>query len=373
MRRHFIFIILLISSLQGVDCQIFQDDYYNRKDSMTSEGSLYLNLQGSTWFYNNEYFNPYYKGYTLIGATFHPQLVYQSNPKLKFSAGLNIHRFYGDDLKTLVNPLFSIEYKPSGNFSVLMGSYNGGENHGLNDILFSFENHLTDIVENGILIRYNNSFIKSETWLNWESFILPGDTIQEQFVAGSSNRVKLMKISSWELSAPFCLMAHHAGGQINSSDAHVVTLINIAEGLKLNRNKPEGFVKNIFAEITVFHSLGDFIPSPGWAVSAKAGVQSTHFELNAEYFKADNFISFAGNPLYRTYTETGNPLIPHEYGGSNEMLNFKAGFKQKTGLNSMLFLRFEGYYFMGSSKLDYSYSLHFQVNDFVRLFSNSIP
>jgi len=60
-------------------------------------------------------------------------------------------------------------------------------------------------------------------------------------------------------------------------------------------------------------------------------------------------------------------MIPYQYGGDREMLNFKAGYRKKIGKNSFLFLRFEGYHFAGSNKLDYSYSLHFQVRDFLKL------
>jgi hypothetical protein len=367
MKRILIIILLFISFLQGVSSQIFQQDYYNRDDSTLNAGELFLDLPLSTWFYNNEYFNPFYKGYTLTGANIQPRIVYQSRPGLKFSAGIYLHRYYGDAEKTFAKPLFNIEYKPRENFSVLMGTYNGGENHGLNEALFSFENHLTDIIENGILIRYSNPRIKSETWLNWESFIMPGDTFQEKFTAGSINDLRLLKGSYWNLSLPFTLLAHHSGGQINANDSHIETLINICEGLKLSRKISDKPGYNAFAELTLFHSLGDYIPSGGNAYSFKAGLQLDRLEANLQYFNGRDFISFAGNPLFRSWTETGDPLVPFKYGGNHELFNFKAGFRQKIGANSFLFLRFEGYYFTSSRMLDYSYSLHFQVRDFLRL------
>jgi hypothetical protein len=367
MSRYIILIILFISTLQGVKAQLFQEDYKNRPDTSWNAGDLILDLQGSTWFYNNEYFNPFFKGYTLIGANFQPSLVYQSNLKLRFSAGAHLRRYYGDDLKTYAHPMFSLEYRPTPSFTLTMGSFNGGENHGMNEVLFSFENHFTDIIENGILINYKNSHILSETWLSWESYIFPGDTVQEQFTAGSSNRISLYKNQKWNISMPVNLLAHHAGGQINISDKHVETLINISEGLKISRILKPYQKANIFAEFTIFHSSGDFIPSPGWGICAKAGLQTRLFEMNAGYFKARDFISFAGNPLYRSMEITDNSAIPYQYGGNHEMLNFKAGYRYKTGRYSFLYLRFEGYYFTSSSKLDYSYSLHFQVQDFIRL------
>ena len=367
MSKSFIFIVLFISFLQEVNAQIFQEDYKNREDSLLADGDIFLDLPLSTWFYNNEYFNPFYKGYTLIGANVQPRLVYQSNAKLKLSAGAYLHRYFGDNEKTIANPLFSIEYRPIENFSVLMGSFNGGENHRLHEAVFSFENHLIDIVENGILIRYTNLHLESETWLNWESFIIPGDTFREQFTAGSSNLIKLLETPYWKLSMPVSVLAHHAGGQINNSDEHVESLFNISEGFKIVRVIQLKALNSVYAEIAFMHSLGDFIPAPGWAFSAKTGIQLSPFEINAEYFRGNDFVSFAGNPLFCSWRATGDPLVPFLYGGTQEMLNFKAGFHQQIGRNSFLFLRFEGYYFTGNSKLDYGYSLHFQVNDFLKL------
>ena len=366
MKRIIPFFVLLTLVSESAISQIFQNDYYNRHDTVMMEGDIFFNVQAAAFFYNNEFFNTYNKGYTLIGSNFQPQLIYQSNSKLKLAAGINLQRYFGENSDIYAKPILSIEYRPSDKFTILLGSFNGGENHRTHDAIFTFENHLTSLIENGILINYSGPIFSTETWLNWESFILPGDTIQEQFTAGSSNRVRIFKSASWELTIPFTLLAHHAGGQINNSSARVETLINVSEGLRICRAIELKFINNIFAELNVFHSLGDFIPSSGMGYSVKSGLQSEHFELNVEYFKARDFISFAGNPLYNTYEKTGNPLLPYKYGGSNEMINLKTGYRQKIGNKSYLFARLEAYYFTGRSKPDYSYSLHFQVIDFLK-------
>jgi len=59
MKKLCLYIILSVSLLQIANSQIFQKDYKTRTDSLRETGSVYLNLQGATWFYNNEYFNPY--------------------------------------------------------------------------------------------------------------------------------------------------------------------------------------------------------------------------------------------------------------------------------------------------------------------------
>lgn len=157
MKKSLVVIALFFCLIQGLYSQIFREDYNSRMDSTFSEGEVILNLQASSWFYNNEYFNPFYKGYTLIGGSFQPQLIYQINSKLSLTTAADFHRNYGKNESLFVQPLLSIEYKPRSNFSVLMGSFNGGMNHLLPEALFSFEKHVQENVENGILIRFSNS------------------------------------------------------------------------------------------------------------------------------------------------------------------------------------------------------------------------
>jgi len=369
MKKYLVLIVLFFCILQGLYSQIFPEDYNSRMDSTYSEGEIFLNLQASSWFYNNEYFNPFYKGYTLIGGSFQPKIVYQSNSKLTLMAGADFHRNYGKNENLFIKPLLSIEYKPTTNFSVLVGSYNGGMNHLLPEALFSFENHLQDIVEQGILIRFSNSRIKTETWLNWESFIEPGDTFREAFTAGSSNRILVFEKNSLKLSIPLNLIAHHAGGQINNNDEKVETLINANEGVRLEYNfQPKNRI-TLYSEFNLFQATGDYKTKNGKATSINLGMQSNHFELNAEYFQGNNFVCFAGNPILNRAYSIPMDLSDPFYFENKKMFNLKTGYRQKIGPNSFLFLRFESYYFLDAKSLDYSYSLHLQAQDFLRIFN----
>ena len=76
-------------------------------------------------------------------------------------------------------------------------------------------------------------------------------------------------------------------------------------------------------------------------------------------------MSFKGLPLYTSYNKTANNSFV--LGGVNNLFIFKTGYKLKIHNISHLFLRFEGYYHTGIKKLDYTFGIHMQVNDIIKI------
>ena len=91
-----------------------------------------------------------------------------------------------------------------------------------------------------------------------------------------------------------------------------------------------------------------------------------HFEVNAYFFNGHNFMSSRGLPLYTSYKESGNSYIP---GGINNIIGIKTGYRTAIAGKSFLFLRFEGFYHAGFKQFDYTFGIHLQVNDLVRIAS----
>ena len=361
--KYLIFFLLVPSTLFS---QLFQQDYSTRIDSLPKEKTMFIHLLGASFFNNNEFFNAYQPGYTLIGGMLQPKLIYVINSKLKLSGGLHLREYYGDDGTMLVHPLFSIDYKVNDAFNILMGSFEGGQNHRLPETIFAFENHFSELVENGILININKSFLMSEIWLDWEKFIKPADTFREEFMVGIVNRIKLFTSNeNLRLEIPVIILAHHAGGQINNNNQAIESVYNISEGFKIFRPTVSGSrLVSPATEVLIHHSAGDYATGSGTAIHINAGIGIENFELNAGYFIAKNFMSFRGLPLYHSFIE--NQPSGYTLGGTNEILNFKAGFRAKINRTSFLFLRFEGYYNLSNKKFDYTYGLHMQVNEIIR-------
>ena len=346
----------------SINAQLFQKDYLTGNDSLIEEKTLNLHILGTTFFNNNEFFNPYYQGYTLTGSFFQPKIVYTVNPKLILSAGVHLRKYFGDNGFIYAEPLFNIHYRVNNSLNIQMGSFEGGQNHLLPETIFDFENHFSNLVENGILITFNKKFLNSRLWIDWEKFIEPADTFREEFMAGIVNRVKLLNNNSkFHIDIPLFILAHHAGGQINDNNEPVETIFNLCGGLEIFGAR----AISPFAQIFLHQSSGDYSIGTGYAIQINGGFKTDNIELNAGYFSGWDFMSFRGLPLYHSYSE--NSLTGYTLGGTNEIWNFKAGYKARLSNTSFLFLRFEGFYNPVVKKLDYIYGLHLQVNEIVRI------
>jgi hypothetical protein len=195
-----IFAILLLS--HQANAQILRDHFFSNIEETGDSAQSFLAINASTFFNNNEYFDAAVEGYTLTGAYLQPFLFYQINPMLRMGAGVHLLKYFGRDEMEQVLPLFRIDYFPSGNLSISMGSFNAGEYLMLPEPVYHFENQFNRLVNNGILINYSHQLIASKTWLDWERFIKPGDNFQEELSFGSSNQINLLKKEYYSLKVP---------------------------------------------------------------------------------------------------------------------------------------------------------------------------
>jgi len=359
-------ILLLILIPLSAFPQLFQKDYSTSYDSLISDKNLNLHLLASAFINNNEFFNPYQEGYTLIGGFLQPSLIYNISPKLILSAGIHLREYYGNNDFTDAEPVFSIKYRPNKEICFLAGSYEGGQNHNLPETLLAFENHFSDLIRNGFLLNINKSFLRTEAWLDWQKYIKPGDPFREEFSIGINNRIIYDKNERFYLEIPFIILAHHAGGQINVTHLPVENFYNLSGGIEVTL-PPQSFNHGIspYFEILIHHSSGDYVSGKGLAQQFTAGIEMKNFEMNAGYFRGHNFMSFDGLPLYTSYGKNENN--GYILGGISNLLSFKTGYKVKIYDASFLFLRFESYYHTGFKKIDYTFGIHMQVNNIISI------
>ena len=123
---------------------------------------------------------------------------------------------------------------------MLFGTFENSLNHRLIEPLFDFERVITDRLEYGFQLQYNNDRLFSDLWINWQNQIFPGDTTQEELEIGISVEYSFLKRGSWDFRAPLQLFAFHRGGQINITDERLQTLVNGAIGATAVYTFPNG-------------------------------------------------------------------------------------------------------------------------------------
>jgi len=347
--------------LLTANAQIVRDHYKSTIEETSDSAKIFLSLQASTFFNNNEYFDAPIEGYTLTGAWLQPVLFYQVNPKLRIGGGLHLMKYNGRNDLEQAFPVFRVDYYPMNNLSITMGSFNGGMNHQLPEAVYYFENHFTDILNNGIRIKYQNAYIHSNTWLNWEQFIEPGDPFQEELSFGSQNKVNVTQNGSSSLSLPVNLFVHHRGGQINNNNLPVTTAFEISFGFNLWMKSNISIFDSLCFHPLIFINEGDANDSNGNAFYPEFTAFKNDFGASIGYFRGHLFRTTYGDPIFFNF-----PVGSEFFNENRDIVSFKLAYEKKIGKNSSISARFNGYYDLNNMKFQYNYGLFFSVAEKIK-------
>ncbi len=343
--------------------------YYYPEYNTDAESKLYFRLENNNFVKNNEYFGDYIEGYTMMGYTAQPSLMYYAGSRLRIKAGVHILQYSGMNEFTEVLPTFSIHTKLTDKLELIMGGLKGDVHHRLLEPLFDPENQYTRPIENGFQFIYTGDQFWFDSWVDWEQFIFLGDDKPEKFTAGISTEYQLTRpTSDWSISIPGQLIATHLGGQISNYSERMQSLANLATGLKIKYNIGDGFIRNI-GVATYYATFHDLTGNSGWhfnhghAIYPVGEVDYKYGTLMAGYWKAQNFMAPKGSSIFQS---TSN-YKPGYYNEHRDILTAKLSFS-KTFMKQIKFSAMvETYYDIPASQFDYAYGLNlmFTPNFFI--------
>lgn len=338
--------------------QLFIDESIPQK---LDSGKLSLQIFNNNFFKNNEYFNKFVDGYTLLGFQFHPEIQYAPSSKVLFSAGVYGLKYSGKDNFTNVLPTFFAHYKPTDNFSLTLGTLQGTNAHELPEPLFGFDRYFENHVENGIQMLLNNAFVKADIWLNWESFILKNDPYQEKLTFGISSMSKPFK----GFYIPLYIIVTHRGGQINAreGESFIETLANVASGLNYEWSTGVKWPKKVQLEYLhlLYNNLSPTKLQPydyGYAIYPSLKLKSEHIHIFMGYFNGKSFITPRGEPIFRSVSEKD----PSYFISNRSLVIAKAYVFKNIAKRCVLGAGIEGYYDTETGTIDYSFGLHLNWN-----------
>ena len=269
---------------------------------------FFFNPYSSAFFDDKEFVSDTKKGYTYPGFFIQPQLVYQPNKKARFTAGFHTLYFAGADTTERFVPVLSLQVKLIDNVEMILGTIHSNQAHFLPEPLFKPERLLINQPETGLQILTNTSRFKGDSWTNWERYIKQGSRFQEVFTMGFSGIIKPSTFNSRTglTINVFGLGVHH-GGQIDSTNLDVNTMINLAAGLSYSF--PIGSGKSNFGvEATGFLST-DKSPNPsskylnGNALYPKLFIESSTFRGELGYWHSSGFVNPRGEELFGSYSQ----------------------------------------------------------------------
>lgn len=271
--------------------------------------SLGLGIHNQEFVYDAEFFSPLEPGYTLLGFQLQPELVFRASPKLMIAGGVYLLKYSGMNGFVTARPTFTFSYRFSPSVTLFMGTLHGSLEHRLPEPMYKYDLSFSDYIEEGIQAVVRTPFLKGDYWIDWRSFIQPGDPHQEELVFGTSSLFRPFGGGhSWDISVPLYSLVFHRGGQIDNSSLPVRTFGNLAGGVRLDRKNPDALVGNYGVELQVFHYF-DVSGNPlfgftsGTAVYPRIYAAVKNWSFTSGFWWADNFFSLTGEPQFASVTE----------------------------------------------------------------------
>ncbi len=332
---------------------------------------FYFKIQNENIFKNNEYSNLIEPGFTIFGSQLNTSLKYFPTSNTLIEGGIHLLYYYGTDKLNRVLPLFRFQYSPFRGLQIVFGNLFGSLNHGFIEPLFRFENIIEQPPETGLQFLYQTDRIRTDLYLNWQNYLLRNSySEQEQFTMGFSGNFKLLKPKhKLQVEIPVQFLSTHKGGQIDTLDLPVVTLMNLVAGTRVSYHFT-GFFKEVGATV-YFPFYRDLSHEKNQSFNQGNGfypgiyTKSKIINLYFFYWKANDFIAPLGEPLFSSVSTIDDQVVFPE----RKVLSFKIDLHHKIANGIYIGGRFESYYdILGDTNIektphnDFSYGVYINFN-----------
>lgn len=321
-------------------------------------GDLLLDFEFNNFFINNEYNQPLTKGYTLPGQYLKPIVKYYSkNEIVSLEVGFKVKHYFGQKDPLSVSPTLRFRADITPKTSFIIGSLKGYLDHKMSDVIYNNEAYYTGKQERGVQLLHNSNYLTSDLWVNWEDFIEHGDTIPEMFTSGLSLKAFIYKNKNIEVFTPIQTTIIHVGGEISDFPQSGRSDMNNLLGLEIVRtNNSKTASIGLFSH---FHHYRELKSKSNNAYRNGNGIHSGVYgrykmhNINFSYWKAENFLSLRGNPLFQSISDFDNNLLFPQ----RSMITGTYLLNKELADNFSFSLLCGGYYDFFIKNFDYHYSI----------------
>lgn len=355
----------LIAFLGLFLCSIYSfaqvDNTLLENNTQWSDAKWQLNVYNHNYMRNYEYFNRLADGQTFFGTILHPSIQYNPEKNLSIEVGAFLRKDYGASGLYDKQGTFRINYHP-GKWQIIAGQLNGNVSHRLPEAIYNYDRISQNNLELGNQFIYTDSNLRFDAWINWEKMIYKISPVQEEVSGGFKLDKKVINTNKWELTIPISFLAYHKGGQIDTPDRPLQTLLNTAIGLQLNykySNKPNHF---FFLDIQAMsfsdHSFTKVFPmNAGYGIMASGGWKFGHTSFSTMYWNAKDFYAVHGAPIYRSVSDQMNNA--GYYQSNRNLLFFRLISDYEIYPNFNISARLEPYLDLDNPAFEFSNSLFF--------------
>ena len=264
---------------------------------------------------NNEYFNKIADGYTLFGYHLNPKLIYYPAPFVRLEAGAFLWKDFGSSGYEQIAPTFTAKIQRE-NWSLIFGTLEGNLNHGYIEPLYDFERVITNRLESGLQYQLQTDRVRVDAWADWFNMLYRGEDDQEQVNGGAVVAIELLEregrhtlSDSVRLTLPIQFTAQHRGGQIDASELPLLTVVNMAVGLELEKEYSQGILHRLYTKnyLVGFKDFSNerLLPyEQGHGIYLNAGADTKYQDVMLSYWQGDGYIADLGGRLYQSASTT---------------------------------------------------------------------
>ncbi len=369
------FLLVFALALLSVDSFGQKQSYgylstWSKFDS-TKTRDLSFRLENANFFRNDEYTSPIVDGYTLIGLWGRFLMEYYPAENLRLRFGGHFLKYHGresiDGVESI--PYYSIQYNPLPDLEIIFGNFDNSQNLGLLEMIYEPEFYYTRKPPGGLQIRFSRDRLHLESWINWETHIFAGDPFQEVFTNGTLINYDFIKSEHHKFSVPLQFIYHHQGGEIDSTDAQIETLMNGAGGIEYVYSIEDwSFGINAwylgYREATTNNLQ---VYSAGHAGLGRIFAGYKRSVLSLGYWNGSHFISPKGRKIYQSYSfSTPGKLYP-----TRQLLEGRLAMQIPVKKGVVFVVEADAFYDLKESDFSYCWGIHlvFSESFFLKSFN----
>ncbi|MBI1305218.1 MAG: hypothetical protein GC181_01240 [Bacteroidetes bacterium] len=275
--------------------------WLNRPDA--EAGTIRLNIENLNYFRDVEYKSNIDEGRTLFGYQLAPEINYQLATGVQISGGVFIQKDFGGPGFYAIKPLYSLQYN-TGRKTFRFGYLLGSMQHNLIEPFYDPERIIENRLENGFQFLWKRKHLDFDYWIDWQKMIYPNSNYPEMFTTGFSANVYAIRNERMKFSFPVQMLAHHVGGEIDTSHSNTTSQFNFDYATKWIYFPKNSFFDSIDIQghLTYYEDIStfpvSFIDGLGQYVSAAAYFK--HFGVMLNYWDSHQFQSPMGDVIYHS-------------------------------------------------------------------------
>ncbi|MGX8713461.1 MAG: hypothetical protein ACSW8I_07245 [bacterium] len=281
--------------------------------------TLFLHVDGSVFFIDNEYFGDRVSGYTLPGFVLQPKVEWKLHDKVTLNGGFHWLNYWGardypatttygayplyDSMSRPLHllPWLQAKLKLSQTVTLLLGCLENSNHHNLPMPLYNQERTLVADPETGFQLNAQGRWFDVDIWTDWREFIWDRSPMPERFTAGISGELNHTWGDKWIVYLPLNFIVQHEGGQNMSVSHNINNNFNASAGLGVANNYPIFNLECYFdlnCRVMWYHQHGNAaVPfSNGWGIYPEMKLMiGERWSFLASYWHGKDFVPLLGS------------------------------------------------------------------------------